>query len=113
FGSEAMKPHGGSVISRVFGQKGELRANVILPDPIGNTGAGVLHGQTSGYLGSAHEPFFLNADPALPDFKVADLEVPKGLSQFRLDARKKLLDQVDELLHRNETRTPQTTAIEY
>ena len=107
FGPDAVKPHVGSVISRVFGQKSELPANVVLPAPIGNTGAGPLHGQQSGYLGSAHEPFFLNSDPALPDFKVADLEVPKGLSQFRLDARKKLLDQVDELQRRTETRTTQ------
>ena len=33
---------------------------------IGNTGAGPLHGQTAAYLGSAHEPFFLNSDPASP-----------------------------------------------
>ncbi len=52
-----------------------------------------LHGQTAGYLGSAHEPFFLNADPARPDFKVADLEVPAGESATRLDARKRLLEQ--------------------
>ena len=63
----------------------------MLPGPIGNTGAGPLHGQSAGYLGSAHEPFFLNADPARPDFKVADLEVPTGQSGFRLDARRKLL----------------------
>ena len=63
-------------ISRVFGPKGDLPANVILPGTIGNTGAGPLHGQTAAYLGSAHEPFFLNADPARPDFKVADLEAP-------------------------------------
>jgi hypothetical protein len=107
FGPDAMKPHCGSVISRVFGPRGELPANIILPDPIGNTGAGPLHGQTASYLGSAHEPFFLNADPALPDFKVADLEVPKGLTQFRLDARQKLLGQIDELQRRTETRSTQ------
>src|SRR6476646_2534182 len=86
FNPDAVKPHSGSVISRVFGQKSELPANVILPGPIGNTGAGNFHGQTAGYIGSAHEPFFLNADPARPDFKVADLEVPGGTSGFRLDA---------------------------
>ena len=64
FNADSVKPHCGSVISRVFGPKSELPANVVLPGPIGNTGAGPLHGQTAGYLGSAHEPFFLNADPA-------------------------------------------------
>src|SRR5262245_39303460 len=80
FNADSMKPHSGSVISRVFGSRGDLPANVILPGPIGNTGAGPLHGQTAGYLGSAHEPFFLNADPAAANFKVADLEVPQGES---------------------------------
>lgn len=107
FNPDSMKPHCGSVISRVFGQKSELPANVILPEAIGNTGAGNLHGQTAAYLGSAHEPFFLKADPSAPDFKVGDLEAPKGLDGFRLDARKKLLDQFDTIQRRTETRTTQ------
>jgi hypothetical protein len=78
-----------------------------LPGPIGNTGAGPLHGQTGGGLGSAHEPFFLNADPAKPDFKVADLEVPKDQTGFRLDARRKLLGQLDDLQRRTETSSTQ------
>jgi hypothetical protein len=107
FNADNMQPHCGSVISRVFGQKSELPANVILPGPIGNTGAGNLHGQTGAYIGSAHEPFFLNADPARPDFKVADLEVPKDPTGYRLDARKRLLEQLDELQRRTETHSTQ------
>jgi hypothetical protein len=107
FNADSIKPHVGSIVSRVFGSRGDLPANVILPVPIGNTGAGPLHGQTAGSLGSAHEPFFLNADPARPDFKVADLEVPKGESASRMDARKRLLEQVDELQRRTETRSTQ------
>jgi hypothetical protein len=103
FNADNVQPHTGSVISRVFGPKGDLPANVVLPGPIGNTGAGPLHGQTAGYLGSAHEPFFLNADPALPDFKVGDLEVPAGPPAERLDARRKLLAQIDELQRRGES----------
>lgn len=107
FNADNVQPHTGSVISRVFGPRGDLPANVVLPGPIGNTGAGPLHGQTAGYLGSAHEPFFLNADPALPDFKVGDLEVPAGASATRLDARRKLLGQLDELQRRTETGSTQ------
>jgi hypothetical protein len=105
FNPDSVKPHVGSIVSRVFGPKSELPPNVILPGPIGNTGAGNFHGQTAGYLGSAHEPFFLNADPARPDFKVGDLEVPPGESSSRLDNRKRLLEQVDELQRRTETRS--------
>jgi hypothetical protein len=105
FNPDSVKPHSGSVISRVFGQKTELPANVILPGPIGNTGAGNFHGQTAGYLGSAHDPFFLNADPALPNFRVVDLEVPAGLSAERLDARTQLLQELDDLQRRTETQS--------
>src|SRR5580704_18924612 len=48
FNADSVKPHVGSIISRVFGSRGDLPANVILPGPIGNTGAGPLHGQTAG-----------------------------------------------------------------
>jgi hypothetical protein len=108
FNADSVKPHTGSVVSRVFGQKSELPANVILPGPIGNTGAGNFHGQTAGHLGSAHEPFFLGADPALANFRVADLEVPAGMSASRLDARRQLLAQLDDLQRRTETSTTQT-----
>jgi hypothetical protein len=108
FNADSVKPHTGSVVSRVFGQKSELPANVILPGPIGNTGAGNFHGQTAGHLGSAHEPFFLGADPALANFRVADLEVPSGMSASRLEARSSLLAQLDELQRRTETTTTQT-----
>jgi hypothetical protein len=107
FNADSIKPCMGSVISRVFGQKSELPANVILPGPIGNTGAGNLHGQTAAHLGSAHEPFFLNADPAQANFRVADLEVPAGQSASRLDARQQLLSQLDTLQRRTETRSTQ------
>ena len=107
FNADSVKPHSGAVISRMFGQQSELPANVILPAPIGNTGAGPLHGQTAAYLGSAHEPFFLNSDPAAKDFKVSDLEGPPSLSPFRIDARKKLLAQLDDLQRRTESRSTQ------
>lgn len=108
FNADAVKPHTGSVISRVFGQKSELPANVILPGPIGNTGAGNFHGQTAGHIGSAHEPFFLGADPAAPNFRVGDLDVPAGMSAQRLDARRQLLSQLDDLQRRTETSSTQT-----
>ncbi len=107
FNPDSVKPHSGSVISRLFGQKSELPANVVLPGPIGNTGAGNFHGQTAAYLGSAHEPFFLNSDPALPEFRVADLDVPKDATAFRFDARQKLLSQLDDVQRRTETRSTQ------
>lgn len=107
FNADSIKPHMGSIVSRVFGQRGDLPPNIILPGQIGNTGAGSLHGQTAGHLGSAHEPFFLNSDPADANFRVGDLEVPQGQSATRLDNRRQLLSQLDDLQRRSETRSTQ------
>jgi len=103
FNPDSVKPHCGSVISRVFGNRGTLPASVVLPAKIGNTGAGPLHGQSAGYLGSAHEPFFLGSDPARSDFKVSDLTPPAGHTEFRLNSRRELLRQVDEVQRKVET----------
>ncbi len=103
FSAANKQPHMGSVISRVFGPKGDLPASIVLPAGIGNTGTSTPHGQESAYLGSAHQPFFLGSDPARADFKVADLESPKGQSELRVDARRKLLHEIDELQRHVET----------
>ena len=103
FNPDSVKPHCGSVISRVFGSRGTLPASVILPGKIGNTGAGPFHGQQAGFLGSAHEPFFLGSDPARSDFRVADLSPPKDESEFRLNSRQSLLRQIDDVQRRAET----------
>ena len=103
FNADSMKPYSGSVISRVFGSRGTLPASIILPGKIGNTGAGPLHGQSAAYLGSAHEPFFLGADPARSDFKVVDLQPPAGQTEFRINARKQLLTQIDEVQRKAES----------
>ena len=105
FSPNNIQPHTGSVISRVFGPKGDLPASIILPGKIGNTGAGPLHGQTAAFLGSAHEPFFLGADPASSDFKVADLAPPPNQPEPRLNARRGLLTQLDGLQRRAESKS--------
>ncbi|MGE0606317.1 MAG: DUF1501 domain-containing protein [Pirellulales bacterium] len=107
FSPNNIQPHSGSVVSRVFGPRGDLPASIILPGKIGNTGAGPLHGQTASFLGSAHEPFFLGADPASADFKVADLTPPAGTVEARVSARRELLSQIDKLQRREESKSTQ------
>jgi hypothetical protein len=97
FNENSPQPHMGSVVSRVFGAKGNLPASIVLPGKIGNTGTSTPHGQAAAYLGSAHEPFFLGGDPARKDFQVADLLPPKGLGDARLESRRKLLADLDAL----------------
>lgn len=105
FNAANPQPYMGSVISRVFGAKGDLPTSIILPDKIGNTGTSTPHGQKSGYLGSAHEPFHLGGDPANNGFKVANLTPPAGQTEFRVNARRDLLTQIDALQRRTETRS--------
>ena len=88
-------PHIGSALGYLKGGRGELPAHVLLPKPIGRTGGNLPHGHTAGYLGKTHDPFILNADPSVPNFKVPDLLPPEYVSGIRADRRMKLRDAVD------------------
>jgi hypothetical protein len=105
FSENNPQPHSGSVISRVFGPRGDLPASIVLPGKIANTGTSTPHGQSAAYLGSAHEPFFLGGDPAARDFQVANLLLPKGLSEFRAQSRRQLLAELDALQRRAESKS--------
>jgi hypothetical protein len=88
-------PHVGCVLGYLKGQRGEVPAHVLLPRPIGRTGGNLPHGHTAGYLGRQHDPFILNADPAVPNFQVPDLLPPSYISAVRADRRQRLRDSVD------------------
>ena len=89
-------PHVGCVLGKLRGPKGDVPAHVLLPRPIGNTGGNMPHGQDAGYLGKAHDPFVLNADPSEPNFKVPDMLPPDYISSVRVDRRRKWRDMIDE-----------------
>src|SRR5437660_10280726 len=91
-------PHVGCVLGYVKGQRGEVPAHVLLPRPIGRTGGNLPHGHTAGYLGRPHDPFILNADPAVPDFQVPDLLPPTYISAVRAERRQRMRDGVDAAL---------------
>ena len=59
-------PHLGSVAARLLGPNHGLPPAMIVPGPITDTGVKVPHGQTSGWLGAAYEPFHVADDPASP-----------------------------------------------
>lgn len=89
-------PHAGCVLSYLRGRKSDLPAHVVLPEPMGRTGGGMPHGQDAGFLGKAHDPFVLMADPSKPKFKVPDLLPPKQIGEARLSRRRRLRSIVDE-----------------
>ncbi len=88
-------PHMGCVLAKVKGPKGDAPPHVLMPRPIGNTGGGMPHGQSAGYLGKTFDPFVLNADPSTKDFKVPDLLPPEYISAIREQRRKSLRESID------------------
>ncbi|MBX3412254.1 MAG: DUF1501 domain-containing protein [Pirellulales bacterium] len=96
-------PHAGCAVSYLRGRKSDLPAHVILPEPMGRTGGNLPHGQDAGFLGKAHDPFVLMADPSKPDFQVPDLLPPKEIGEVRLARRRKLRSIVDERVKAFET----------
>ena len=89
-------PHAGCALAYLRGRKSDLPAHVVLPEPMGRTGGNLPHGQDAGFLGKAHDPFALMADPSKPDFRVPDLLPPKQIGEARLDRRRRLRAIVDE-----------------
>lgn len=89
-------PHAGCALEFLRGRRTDLPAHVILPEPMGNTGGGMPHGQDAGFLGKAYDPYNLMADPAKPDFKVPDLLPPPEIGDVRLARRRKLRSIVDD-----------------
>ena len=89
-------PHAGCVLSYLRGRKTDLPAHVLLPEPMGPTGGNLPHGQDAGFLGKAHDPLPLMADPSKPGFKVPDLLPPPQIGEVRLERRRKLRALVDE-----------------
>lgn len=89
-------PHMGSVLGKLRGPKGDVPPHVLLPRPIGNTGGNMPHGQDAGYLGKAHDPFVLNADPSEPNFEVPDMLPPDYISAVRINRRRKWRDMIDD-----------------
>jgi len=89
-------PHAGCVTSYLMGRRTDLPAHVILPEPMGRTGGNLPHGQDAGFLGKAHDPFALMADPSQPNFKVPDMLPPTDIGTARLDRRRRLRSVVDD-----------------
>jgi hypothetical protein len=89
-------PHAGCATAYLLGRRSDLPASVILPEPMGRTGGNLPHGQDAGFLGKAHDPFVLMADPSKPGFKVPDLLPPQQIGEARLDRRRRLRAVVDE-----------------
>ena len=101
-------PHAGCALSYLRGRKTDLPAHVLLPESMGNTGGGLPHGQDAGFLGKAHDPFVLDADPSTENFRVPDLLPPKSIGEARLERRRRLRAVVEAATDRFESSAPAT-----
>jgi len=89
-------PHAGAVVSYLMGRRGDLPSFVVLPELMGRGGGNLPNGQAGGFLGKAHDPFALMADPSKPNFKVPDLLPPDQIGAARLERRKSMRDIVEQ-----------------
>jgi hypothetical protein len=84
----------GAILSAMMRERPGLPTYVALPHVMYNVVQ--LPGQVPGFLGSAHGPFQVNADPSAPDFQMGELELPGDLPLDRLDHRASLLSMLDK-----------------
>ncbi len=96
FSGGVQTPHAGSVTAYLLGRRSDLPAFVVLPELMGRGGGNLPNGQAGGFLGKAHDPFALMADPSQPKFRVPDLLPPDQISVARLDRRRKMRSLVEE-----------------
>ena len=87
----------GAILSATMREQPGLPTFVALPHVMYNVVQ--LPGQVAGFLGSAHGPFQVNADPSVPDFHMGELELPGDLPLDRLDHRASLLGLLDQQRH--------------
>jgi hypothetical protein len=89
-------PHYGSVLSYLRGPRsGGLPPFVVLPGPITNTGVSVSHGQTAGYLGAEHEPFFFPGYVLAPRPALLECTASEAIDPARLQSGTALVGAVD------------------
>jgi Protein of unknown function (DUF1501) len=92
----------GAILSAMMRERPGLPTYVALPHVMYNVVQ--LPGQVPGFLGSAHGPFQVNADPSAPDFQMGELQLPGDLSLDRLDHRASLLSLLDKQRSRSLSR---------
>lgn len=81
-------PSIGSVISHELGSRNNIPPYITIPS-VPNEFA------NAGYLSHSYSSFSLGSSPENPDFKVRDLQLPKGIDIERFNKRKKLLDIIN------------------
>lgn len=96
-------PHIGAVLARLGRGRGPLPPFVSMRPKLENTVPRFVeqsHGQFAGWLGPTWDPLTIDANPALPDYRVGDFVPQPGLNDARLSGRQSLLASVERRLDR-------------
>ena len=91
-------PHVGAVLSKLGRGRDPLPPFVSMrPKLPGDVPRFVeeSRGQFGGWLGQSCDPLTIDANPAEPDYRVGDLDLPAEISARRLDDRRNLLAEID------------------
>ncbi len=90
----------GAVMKRLLPAGRDLPSVVTLPEPVKNNPGIFVAGQTAGFMAAEYEPFLLECDPNEPGFQVPGLTPLPELPSVRLDRRRTLLEQVNQVTDR-------------
>jgi Protein of unknown function (DUF1501) len=82
-------PSFGAVVAKLTNAESLLPKFIAIPEVRSSLGAG--------FLGTEFAAFETGGDPSRPDFRVRDLEVYAGLDDMRIERRKRILGQLDQL----------------
>jgi hypothetical protein len=88
----------GSVVSHHLGFKSAMPPFVQLGSAVDRR----FGGGSAGLLGHAHNPFEIVADPSRKDFSVRDITPPKGVDMARVERRRGMLAEIDQLQRQTE-----------
>src|SRR5262249_48568051 len=89
------RPHPGSVLALRLPPRRGLPPFVMVPEAISPVGP-ERPGQHAGFLGAAFDPYRVNSDPNSPNYSAGSLAPGAEVDATRLDARRALLQQVNQ-----------------
>ena len=98
-------PNWGSVVQRLTDPRGHLPGSVRLPNHIFNTDGSTWPGQDGGMLGRSMDPWLFRCQPASPDYRISEFQLPENMSLDRLASRRELMRTLDQSLPAARTET--------
>jgi Protein of unknown function (DUF1501) len=91
-------PNWGAVVQRLTEPRGHLPGAVRMPNHIFNTDGSTWPGQDGGLLGRSLDPWLFRCQPASPDYRISEFQLPENMSLDRLASRRELMRTLDQSL---------------